>query len=325
VTVAAGYRLTLYADQLADAFNLTRSWMGLLVVGLVTSLPELATTLSSVLQVNSPDLALGNVFGSVLFNLLIVAVCDIIFRKGGLFRLMSHGHVFTAAGGMLLIAVMLMGLIFPVPQVGLFGHVGAGCLTVLVLGTGVFLLTYRYEQQHLPEAVDGPAPASNLSERRILITRFAAASAVVVLCGLGLAVTGDKLAVQSGLSRTFIGTLFLAIATSLPELIVSISALRMKAYDLMLGNILGSNIWNVLIMALADIFFWKAPFTVRGPAATLGWGQVYTGLIGIMATVVAVMALLYKGKQRRMPPVGHASMILVLLYVLCLAGLYAGV
>jgi len=324
ILVYAGYKLTIYADRLAELFNLSKSWVGLLVVGLVTSLPELAATISSVTKVNSPDLAMGNVFGSVIFNLVILAICDMVFRKRGIIRLTHSNNVLSASCGILLIALMLFSLLFPVSMPGFLANVAPGSLLVLILGAGAFLLTYYFEHKE-PEEEMTASDDGEHRERASLLTRFIFASVIVVICGYALAVVGDKLAVQSGLSRTFIGTLLLAIATSLPELIVSITAIRMGSYDLMIGNVLGSNIWNVMIMGVSDIFYTKGAYIVRGDPGNLGWGQIFTGLLGIMATCVVIVTLVYRPKLAKRLPFGVESVVILVLYALCLTGLYYGV
>ncbi|NCC52074.1 MAG: sodium:calcium antiporter [Spartobacteria bacterium] len=324
ILVYAGYKLTIYADRLAELLNLAKSWMGLLVVGLVTSLPELATTLSSVTKVDSPDLAIGNVFGSVLFNIVILAGCDLAFRRGGLIRLTNPGNVLSATWGIFLVAVMMIALLFPSTLPRVLPFVSTGSILVIVLGVAAFLMVYYFEQRLQIAPIEAPSHAEHL-ERKSLIVSFCIASVIVVICGYLLAVLGDRLAVQSGLSRTFIGTLLLAIATSLPELIVSITAIRMGAYDLMIGNVLGSNIWNVMIMGTADVFYTKGAFVVRGAEANLGWGQIFTGVLGIMATCVVIATLVYRPKPARRLTFGIESLIIIVLYALCLTGLYHGV
>lgn len=313
-----GSRLTIYADQLADDWKLTRSWVGLLMVGFVTSLPEIATTVSSVAAVGSPNLATGNVLGSVLFNLTILALCDFAFRKGGFLKEASSSHILSAVLGVLLMAALLVGLLFPMRgHVGVW-HFGWGSVLVFALCIGSFYLLYRSEQGGA-----GPEPAE-LKQKHTTHAgwKFLAASMGVVVCGYALAGTGDKLAELTGLSRSFIGSLFLAFATSLPELIVSITAIRIGAYDLMLGNILGSNLLNVAIVSLADFSYPRAALNIPD---NLGLNQVFVGLVGILATCVVIVALSYKpvqkSKRRR---VGMESYVLLGLYVLAMSALFFG-
>lgn len=318
VLVYASSKLTVYADALAEEFGLARSWMGLLVVGLVTSLPELATTLSSIVKVNAPNMALGNIFGSVMFNLLILVVTDIVFRKGGLLRFMDRENIWSAGFDIAVLVLMLAGMLLPIH--GRLGSVSFcwGSPAVLVVGMFAFWLTYKL--QHGPVEGEGVLAEAELpGKKKVVLPSFLFSAAGVVVCGYALAVTGDKLAASTGMSHNFVGSLFLAIATSLPELIVSFTAIRMGAYELMLGNVLGSNIWNVMIVACADFAYTREGLAIPG---NLGWDQVYSGGIGILTTMVVIGFLLRKKPEKSRFAVGYESLVILALYVLCLGGLY---
>ncbi len=318
VLVYAASKLTVLADQLAEEFGLTKSWVGLLVVGLVTSLPEIATTLSSVTGVGEPDLALGNVFGSIIFNLAILGICDMAFRKHGLLRLVGGQHMLAAKIDVLMLVLVIGALLIPLKWTVGGLQFAVGSAVVMLAGILGFWLTYQ-AQHGDEEQPSFEIPAHD--EGRHVLWKFLGAAATVVICGYALAVTGDKLAAATGLSLTFVGTLFLAVATSLPELIVSITAIRIGAYDLMLGNILGSNIWNVMIIALADFGYAREPLRIP---VNLGWGQVFSGVIGIIATM-AVIAVLARGRtEPKRAFAAPESLILVALYLGCLAGLFFG-
>ena len=318
--VFAASRLTVYADRLAEQFGLTRSWMGLLVVGLVTSLPEIATTLSAITKVGRPDLALGNVFGSVIFNLAIIGICDVVFRRGGILRLMGTQHKLSAQIDVAMLVLVMAGLLLPLPALRLGPlHCALGSVAVLVAGIAGFWMTYQAEHSDTHEEDAEQSDAEGVDRKVVL--QFLGSAAAVVICGNALAVTGDKLAVATGMSITFVGTLFLAVATSLPELVVSVTAIRMGSYDLMLGNLLGSNIWNVMIMGLADLAYVREGLHVP---SNLGWGQIFSGSVGLAATVIVLRVLLRPKDGRKPVRVGSESFVLLGLYLLCLAGLFFG-
>jgi cation:H+ antiporter len=314
--VYAGSRLTIYADRLAGEFNLARSWVGLLAVGLVTSLPEIATTISAIAKVEAPDMAIGNVFGSCLFNLFILAICDAAFRKGGLLKLAGAKRVLSAKFDILILVVAMLGLLFPLlPRLGPF-HFGWGAPAVILVGIAAFTITYRVEHG---EDEDGRLTVETPVQNAL--PKFLAASAAVVVCGYALAITGDRIAAQTGLTHTFVGSLFLALATSLPELIVSITAIRMGAYDLMLGNILGSNLWNVMIYGLSDFVY--TDDVLRVPT-NLGWGQVVTGVTVILTTLVVIAGLRAKPAEGKRVAVGWESYVIGAAYFACMAALFFG-
>jgi cation:H+ antiporter len=88
--------------------------------------------------------------------------------------------------------------------------------------------------------------------------------AVIVACGIRVACVADKIGETCGLSKSFIGTLFLAIISSLPELTTTIAAGRMGRFEMAVGNIFGSNIFNIMVLGLADVFYRKAPLFAAG-------------------------------------------------------------
>jgi len=313
VVVYAGLKLTVYADLLAEEFGLTRSWVGLLLVGLVTSLPEIVTSMTAATAVAAPDLAVGNIFGSILFNLGIIGLCDLVFRRGGLLRLAGGRHALSAAFNILLLALVLLGIMFPaaVEVAGL--RFGFGSLVVIVTCVGAFIVLYRFDLLEVPEAL------SVAGRRRRVLMRFGLAAGGVLVGGFILVNAAEALARTMGLSDTFFGALFLAFVTSLPELTVSVTALRIKSYDLLLANIMGSNMFNVLVIALCDLAYTPAAFRLPG---NLSWGHAFTGLMGIVATCIVIIVLVYRPARRRW--VGPESFLLVGVYLVSMLGLFFG-
>ncbi len=317
VVVYAGSKLTIYADLLAEEFGLTRSWVGLLLVGLVTSLPEIVTSMTAATAVAAPDLAVGNIFGSVLFNLSIIGLCDLVFRRGGLLRLAGGRHALSAAFNILLLALVLLGIMFPaaVEVAGL--HFGFGSLVVIVTCVGAFIVLYRFDLLEVPEAA--VEALSVAGRRRQVLIRFGLAAGGVLVGGFILVNAAEALARTMGLSDTFFGALFLAFVTSLPELTVSVTALRIKSYDLLLANIMGSNMFNVLVISLCDLAYTPAAFRLPG---NLSWGHAFTGLMGIVATCIVILVLVYRPARRRW--MGPESFLLVGVYLVSMLGLFFG-
>lgn len=318
--------MSLYADVLADKFNISRSAVGVLLVSMVTTLPELSTTLGAVIKVGNPNLALGNNLGSVLFNLMIIAICDILFRKGGMLRLAHKSILPTAGCSAVILGVMLVSLCMPV---GL--HVGplkfgGGALAVIAIYLVVF---FRTNQAGQDDVLPGDRSKSKMTKTTAMIG-FAVSSVIVIAGGIGLAMLGDRMASQYAfLSGSFVGTLFLAIATSLPELTVGITAVRMGAYDLMLGNIMGANMLNVMVIAVADVVYVKG--VIRFPsawgqspadAAELDWGQLLSGGGGMLVTFIVMAGLVLNAGKEKKRMIGWESPVMLAIYLFCLLSLF---
>lgn len=326
VIIFAGSRLSIFADQLADLLKLSRSAVGILMVSIVTTLPELSTTLGAIIKVGEPDLALGNNLGSVLFNLMIIAICDILFRKGGILRQTSH-HVAPMAQSLGIAIGMLITLtVGNALNLGGF-HFNLGSVLVIAAYVVIFLSTHRdgsaseemlSEQDQLTEELSSDETTASTTLPKAL-TGFLLCAVVVVICGIQLASLGDQIAIETGLGQSFVGTLFLAIATSLPELTVGITAVRIGAYDLMIGNVAGANMLNILVIAIADLIHKDAALNIPG---NLSRSQLLSGGCAVLVTLVVMGAM--KQKKKSKIGFGWESLVMLGIYVASLYALYAG-
>lgn len=315
IIVFAGSKLAVLADKLAGLLNISSSAIGLLLVSIITSLPELSTSLGSVLTVGQPNLALGNTLGSDLFNLMIIALCDILFRKGGLLR-QSHLRIKTLVHYLMMMTLLLLTLTLP-DSISLgIAHFNAGSLLIMGLYLFIFFHTHRTSQAAPLEK----EPDIDHSELKKVLLQFTVAALVIVGAGILLAQLGDRIAIETGLGQSFVGALFLAIATSLPELTVSIAALRIGAVDLMLGNIFGSNMFNVFIAAISDMAYTKE--ALHTPT-NLSYSQLMTGGCALCITLMIAGAVRQKKKSKW--GFGWESAVIISLYLINLGILYSGI
>jgi len=327
VIIFSGSKLSVFADQLADLLNLSRSAVGILLVSIVTTLPELSTTLGAIIKVGEPNLALGNNLGSVLFNLMIIAICDILFRKGGILRQTTH-HVAPMFQSLVVIVGMLVTLMVT-NSLNLGGfHFNIGSILVVIAYVAIFFATHRDgsttdkdllpEQEALTEELSSDEKTAETTLPKAL-GGFILCAIVVVICGIQLASLGDQIAIQTGLGQSFVGTLFLAIATSLPELTVGITAVKIGAYDLMIGNVAGANMLNVLVIAIADLIHRKEALHIP---TNLSRAQLVTGICAIAVTALVMAAM--KQKKKSKIGFGWESLVMLGVYVASLFVLYKG-
>jgi cation:H+ antiporter len=274
----SGYVLSASADSLAEAYGWDRGWVGLALLATVTSLPELASGISAVVIVDAPNLAVGNALGACLVNLAFLAVVDALQTQQPMYRAAGATHLLTAGFG-----VVMLGF------VGLSLLLGARAPTVLHVGfytpllLALYLLALRSVHAHERQAqrASGAALAAGGDTRRQW-RRFGVAALVVLVAGSWLPEAADALAQSAGLSRSFVGTVFMAIATTLPEMAVTLSALRLRALDMAIGNLLGSNLFNLTILAVDDMAFVRGPLLAEvAPvhAATAMTAAIMTGLV----------------------------------------------
>jgi cation:H+ antiporter len=194
-----------------------------------------------------------------------------------------------------------MGLVVISPLIGpLFN--GSGILGVSYISFGlIFLylagarLLARFQNKRLVEVLEQEATARHydqISRTRTYLT-FALAGVVIVVAGVWLGSIADRIATETGLGRSFVGAFFLGVSTSLPEIAASLAAVRMGAIDLAIGNVLGSNLFNVTLLAVYDVF--------DGPQnlwASLSTANALALVIAIMMTAVVIISLIYRASPK---------------------------
>ena len=301
VVALAGTFLARSADQIAEITRFGRLLIGSVLLAAATSLPELTVDLSAVRQ-GMPDLAAGDLFGSSLMNLLILAVLDLAHRSGG--KMLSHEAAANALSATLSIALTaLAGLAIltaprlPGPALLGIGIWSWGILVAYLLGVRMIYLDQRVSARAAADAAEvaEPGGGGRPSVQPPLwnpVAVFSVAAIVLFLTGPRLAHAAGQLADLSGLGKTFVGTTLVALCTSLPELVASITALRMKAFDLVIGNVFGSNAFNMILFLPLDAVHPGLLF------ADVSQSHALTSLAVILATAVAVLGQLYHVEKR---------------------------
>jgi cation:H+ antiporter len=257
--VLAGVRLARYGDVLGEKTGLGRSWIGLVLLATTTSLPELFTGIGATALAALPDIAVGDVLGSCMFNLLILSFMDAIHPEPIGARA-HQGHALSIGFGLLLIGVAGLGLAggARVPAIEWVGVSSVVLIALYATSMRVIFVHEQHRRAHEAGEMADELHYGSISLRRAVV-HYGLAAVVVVAAALWLPRLGAELARQTGLGEAFVGSLFVAITTSLPEIVVSLAAVRLGAVDLAIGNILGSNLFNLLILALDDVFYRRGP------------------------------------------------------------------
>jgi cation:H+ antiporter len=296
IVVAASSVLSRYADVIAEKTGLGRAWVGAILLAGVTSLPELVSGITAVSLLNAPNLAIGGIVGSNLFNVVLIAVMDLAYQPGSILSQAQEGHILSGGLGIVLMGLVVIGsLLGPVFN-------GTGILGISFISIGIIIvylfgarLLARFQSKRMVEVLELEAAQlhyEQISKTRTYIT-FALASLVVVAAGVWLGSIADRIAVETGLGRSFVGVFFLGVSTSLPEIAASLAAVRMGAIDLAIGNVLGSNLFNVTLLAVYDIF--------DGPQnlwASMSTANALALVIAIMMTAVVIISLIYRASPK---------------------------
>lgn len=316
----AGSRLSAEAGVIARVTGLGGSWIGLALLATVTSLPELVTGASSVLFARAPDIAVGDVLGSCAFNLLLLAALDLLEPRESVYSRATHGHVLSAGFGIALLAAAGASLLPGAREAGAaVGHVGAATLAVLALYLVAMRTLFRYERDQRREFVAAEAAAVEPGALPGAVRRYLLAATVVVGGGAALPFVGRSLAAAMGWSETFVGTLFVALATSVPEIVVTVAALRAGAADMAVSNLLGSNLFNCAILAVDDLLFLPGPILA---AASPQHAMTAFAAIGMSSLVI--VGVLAQPRRRLVRGLGWVGVALAAVYLLNALLLAAG-
>ncbi|WP_127127716.1 sodium:calcium antiporter [Pseudoflavitalea rhizosphaerae] len=318
VIIFSGSKLSFYGDKIAELTGMGKAWVGLIIMASVTSLPELITGISSVAIVKVPDLAAGDIFGSCVFNLLILSVLDARVKRPLLSEVKSS-HIVAAIFGIILLTVAGMA-IYLSDQVP--GILWMSSFTFLIFA--IYLIAvwgiYKYEHASLVESPPSTVvlTASRSAELRRAVGNYALNALVVIGAAVFLPFFGENIAARTGLGNSFFGTLFIAAATSLPELVVSLAALRIGALDMAVGNLLGSNVFNMFILGVDDVFYRQGSIF-----RNISSSHLISVFITILMTTVVGLGLLFKPKKKHLWLLSLDTFIILFLYLVLMIYLFA--
>ena len=321
IVIAASNFLSRYADVIAEKTGLGRAWVGAILLAGVTSLPELVSGITAVTVLQAPNLAIGGIVGSNLFNLTLIAVMDVAYQPGLILSRAQEGHILSGGLGILLMGMAATAALLgsALNGAGLLGvsFISLGIMAIYLAGARLLAIFQRRRTEEFLEKEAEALHYDRISRRRTFLV-FAGAALVVVVAGVWLGSIADRIAEQTGLGRSFTGALLLGVSTSLPEIAASLSAVRLGAIDLAIGNVLGSNLFNMTLLAAYDVFdgpqnLWAA----MSDANALGL------VLSMMMTGVVIVSLIYRASSKTPFHVSWDGVALLVMYLAALAALYA--
>ncbi|WP_373893481.1 sodium:calcium antiporter [Virgibacillus sp. CBA3643] len=257
VTVYTAMKLSRFADVISEKTAMGGMLVGTILLGGATSLPEITTSFSAVV-IGNIDIAIGNMLGSNLFNLLILAGFDLFFRRRQLYHLVGKNHIYSAILGLFLMLMVTLALVLKID----YTIIGIGVDSLLILIVyivGMIVISKMPSPQENEDATkadeqEEPEEKKSISIKKAVIG-FIIAAVVIMIVGSVLSVTGDRIAVITGLGSSFVGSILIAATTSLPEAVSVFAAFRLKNPNLAVGSILGSNMFNMVIIAVSDAVY----------------------------------------------------------------------
>ncbi|MGM0952487.1 MAG: sodium:calcium antiporter [Pseudomonadota bacterium] len=315
VIITAGSRLANVADELADRTGMGEALFGIFLLAGVTSLPDFAATLSAAMD-SRPDLAMSNVMGSMAANLVFLGVADIVYRKANL------EHAAASPTNLMLAALLIVLLTLPLlamvsPRALLWGvHPITPIITIaylfglhLVRSTDTRPMWFpRLTRQTVP---DQPEMRKSGGLTKAWLS-FIILAAITGIAGWGLMESAKVISDQTGMSETLIGGLFTALATSSPELVTTIAAIRRGALTLAVSNIFGTNCFNMLVVASADIGYPDGSIYNDMAPVQMTWG-----LVSILMTAILLMGMVRR-EIYGIGKIGFESALILAIYALAL-------
>lgn len=310
ILVAATF-LAKNADIIAFKTGLGRSFVGVVLLATATSFPELGTGVSSVILIggaDGADLAAGDAFGSNLFNLLIIGIIDLMWRKGSI--LANLGST-TKLTGLLSWLIIFIGAcaVFSHSNLNFASNFIVSPVSIILIGFFIFALYLIYREQKNSVIEDEDDYSKENLSKAIFI--YTIAAIIVVIAAIWLAQTGDHLADAMGWGKSFMGTQFLALSTSLPELAASIAAIRIRAPELAVTNLLGSNLFNMgFVLFIDDLAYSSGPLWIQTSQV-----HVITALIALIMTSTVLISMRKTIPVNLGKFVSIESIILISLYI----------
>lgn len=306
--IFAGMTLSKNADVIAEKTGLGGALVGVLLLPIVTSLPEIVTSAQAAI-IDNPNIAAGNVFGSNMFNVVIIAVVDLAQGSGPLMVHIKLGHILTAGIGILLSGLATIFILAKL-DISILG-IGIDTIILLLVYLAGIRLIIRYNTR-IDDAEKEPediAAYENISIRKA-IAGFVFAGIVIIFSGRVLANSGNEIAEITGLGGSFVGSFLIAISTSLPELVATFTAAKMGAFDMAIGNVLGANVMNILIIFITDLFYVGRPVL-----SVISQENAIAAMVGISLTSIAIIGLIYRSKKSAFT-LGYDSWTIVIGYIL---------
>ena len=311
IIVTASHFLAKSADIISFKTGLGQSLIGVVLLATATSLPEFGTGVSSVTFFDAPDLAAGDAFGSNLLNLLIIGLLDLISRKDPILTMVNATAVLMGALGIGMITIAVSGIVihsmttttstWPISPVSI--------VLIIAFVFSVFMI-YRFEMKQDDTEIEVNSEYAQVSGTAATMM-FLASAGVILGSAIWLAQTGHNLAEEMGWEASFVGTQFLAISTSLPELATAVAAIRLNAPTLAISNLLGSNLFNMGFVLFVD----DVAFTDGVLWSNVSQIHTLTGIIGVIMTIVVIVSLIHRVRTRPSKFWTFEAVALIALYI----------
>ena len=290
LTVILSIKLSYYGDKITKQTKVGAAFVGGLLIASITSLPEFVTSVSAVI-IDNAALSFGDIVGSNMFNVFILAVYNIYFFKKDVFKNTSRKYIFECL-------ILITDYIF------------------IVLGTNnifinfvTFFLFCAYLIYMISVLKNKDEESNEEPDQKVnyVFIKFILTAVIMVFLSIMLTKEADKIAhMYPSFSSSSIGAMLLGITTSLPEVVTTFSLLKLGNFNMAASNMLGSNIFNFLVLAISDIFVKESHIYSYSDSYTM---MYVVG--GIVTTFLLVISLILKKNNKIVQILLSGLMILI--------------
>ena len=329
----AGIKLSDSADVLSTHFGLGEALGGMILLAIVTNLPEIAITVSAAIQHNL-ELAIGNILGGIALQTVVLVILDVFglgkkdpltYRAASLILVLEGLMVITVLT--LVVVGNQMG-----PSVIYLGVSPIDALIVLVWLAGIYMIGKArtdlpwHKLGNLPDSQKEKRGHSKVKKHDLVMKKgtsiqtviliFSICSLITLVAGVGLEVSGDAIAKQIGMTGVLFGATVLAAATSLPEVSTGLASMKLKDYQMAISDIFGGNAFLPVLFMVATVLSGKSVLPLAHKT------DIYLTALGILLTVIYICGLIFRPRKQLLW-MGIDSFLVTIVYLIGLIGLFA--
>lgn len=309
LTVVFAIKISNYADIISKKSVVGGTLIGSSLLGVATSLPELSTSISSI-AIDDVDILMGNILGSNMFNIFILAFINLIFLKKFALSFSSKKQLYLLFLNLFLALFLFLSMTFKINLT--FFHIGLESIFLLIIYIIGFKYISKIKENHKEEFLEVENEEEKKKDTRTIKTiyiLFILVSLFLLGSSSVLTIVGNKIAIITGLGSTFVGSFMIALATSLPEAVSVYIAFKLRNYQLGIGSILTSNLFNIFLLIGTDFFYFKSPII-----SSVENGHTISVIIGIMMLVFILINFIYK-KVKNVFLYALPSILIIFIYI----------
>ena len=281
--IAFSYYLCKEGTIISEKTHIEEGIIGMFFLAIATSFPEIVTSAASVFPLGKIGLGYGDLIGSIIVNFMILIGLDFCIGKGRVLRNLSSTNKLTSIFLFIICFIVMFFVFLHRSSLQFLTFRGVGIEMPIIICVYFFYLRLLHKKGVRVHVME--VEISKNEPFLKIWTKFILLLLAIMFLGIWMARIGNNISIQTGMSETFIGTLFLGVVTSFPEIIVSFSAIRVGSVNMAVGNVLGSNLFDICIVPLLDVLYDKPVLSI------LSTGQVISTCVVLFMAVVAVMGL----------------------------------